>query len=51
VGIVHYVAVHRYRPPQAFVDAVFACPPTGTVAYLKARLDNGGRVLVEAARG
>lgn len=51
VGIVHYVAAHRYRPPQAFVDAVLACPPTGTAAYLKALLDNGGRVLVEAASG
>lgn len=22
----HYVSVHRYRPPQPFIDAVLACP-------------------------
>ena len=29
----HYVSVHRYRPPAAFVDAVMDCPLPGTIEY------------------
>jgi len=46
VGIVHYIAAHRYRPPQQFVDAVLACPPMRSMQYHKALLANGGRSLV-----
>jgi hypothetical protein len=46
VGIVHYVAAHRYRPPQVFVEAVLACPLIDTMDYKKAILANGGRSLV-----
>ncbi|WP_431286251.1 hypothetical protein [Roseateles chitinivorans] len=46
VGIVHYIAAHRYLPPQVFIDAVLACPPMRSMPYHKALLANGGRVLV-----
>lgn len=45
-GIAHYVATHRYRPPQVFVDAVLACPPMRSMAYMKALLATGGKELV-----
>lgn len=35
-GLLHYVRMHGYRPPQAFVDAVMACPPCDSPAYLEA---------------
>jgi len=44
--IVHYIAAHRYKPPQVFVDAVIACPEMNSMAYKKAILFNGGRPLV-----
>ena len=31
--IAHYVERHEYAPPQAFVDAVLACPLPGTPEY------------------
>ena len=44
--IVHYIAAHRYKPPQVFVDAVMACPTMNSMDYKKAVLANGGRPLV-----
>jgi hypothetical protein len=44
--IVHYIAAHRYKPPQVFIDAVMACPEMNSMAYKKAILANGGRPLV-----
>ncbi|MBN2313832.1 MAG: hypothetical protein JXM79_07870 [Sedimentisphaerales bacterium] len=44
--IVHYIAAHRYKPPQVFVDAVMTCPEMNSMDYKKALLANGGRSLV-----
>jgi hypothetical protein len=44
--IVHYIAAHRYKPPQVFVDAVMDCPAMNSMDYKKAILANGGRPLV-----
>jgi len=30
--VYHYVAIHHYRPPQSFVDAVLKCPEKGSTA-------------------
>lgn len=46
VAIVHYVAAHRYLPPQIFVDAILACPAMNSMEYKRALLANGGRSLV-----
>jgi hypothetical protein len=48
IGIVHYVAAHWYRPPQIFIDAVLACPPTKSMNYEKALLANDGLNLMRA---
>ncbi|WP_386070946.1 hypothetical protein ACFJIW_09910 [Tahibacter sp. UC22_41] len=48
-GIVHYVSVHWYRPPEVFVDAVLACPPMRSTGYRQALLVNGGRRLIAGA--
>src|SRR5690349_2564538 len=34
--ISHYVDVHRYCPPAAFVQAVLACPAPGSAEYASA---------------
>jgi len=47
VAIIHYIAAHRYLPPQVFIDAVVACPPMRSMEYKKALLSNGGRSLVK----
>lgn len=31
--IAHYVEAHGYKPPDAFVRAVMACPPQGSREY------------------
>ena len=31
--VIHYVEAHQYSPPQAFIDAVMACPLPGTPEY------------------
>ncbi|MCB9602954.1 MAG: hypothetical protein H6720_21775 [Sandaracinus sp.] len=41
VTIVHYIDAHGYRPPDAFVDAVRACPPMRSMAYLRALRAHG----------
>jgi hypothetical protein len=33
--ILHAIDSHEYCPPKAFQDAVLACPPMRSVAYLK----------------
>ena len=43
---VHYIAAHRYKPPQVFVDAVMNCPEMNSMEYKKAFLANGGRPLI-----
>lgn len=47
VGIVHYIAVHWYKPPEIFIQAVMACPDMNSMEYKKAILANGGRELVK----
>jgi hypothetical protein len=47
VGVVHYIAAHWYLPPQAFIQAVLACPPMRSLEYHKALLANGGRNLIK----
>jgi hypothetical protein len=39
--IYHYVAVHSYRPPDEFINAVLAGPLAGTKEY-DARIRQGG---------
>lgn len=34
--ILHYICRHRYRPPDAFCDAVLRCPAIGSRAYFEA---------------
>jgi hypothetical protein len=34
--VIHYIVCHGYRPPPDFVDAVLACPPLSSAAYLRA---------------
>jgi|SRR5579859_2855353 len=42
-GIVHYVEAHRYRPPDAFIDAVLASADYGSPAfYADLERANGG---------
>lgn len=48
-GIVHYMNVHEYAPPEEFCLAVLACPSMQTMEYRKALLANGGRVLMKAS--
>ena len=36
--IVHYMSAHRYRPPEAFCDAVLRCADLGSMGYMKAFL-------------
>ncbi|WP_375771213.1 hypothetical protein NR798_10020 [Archangium gephyra] len=33
--IVHYIADHGYRPPDAFIEAVLACPAQGSPEYFE----------------
>ncbi len=34
--ILHYTDAHEYSPPPEFGEAVLACPPMRSIAYLKA---------------
>jgi hypothetical protein len=49
--VVHYMNAHGYQPPAVFCSAVLACPEMRSMAYLRAILKNGGRELVQEARG
>jgi hypothetical protein len=31
--VIHYVEAHGYTPPDAFIQAVLACPPQGSREY------------------
>jgi hypothetical protein len=44
--IVHYMNAHGYNPPSHFCQCVLDCPPMNSMAYRKAILANGGRVLI-----
>lgn len=35
-GIAHFIAAHWYQPPQVFIDAVMACPPTRGIEFRRA---------------
>jgi hypothetical protein len=37
-GILHYIEVHDYLPPEVFRRAVVECPPMGSKAYFAALL-------------
>ncbi len=45
----HYVACHRYRPPEEFIEAVLACPPVESMAFKKQLLACGGRALLDSS--
>ncbi|HRH44635.1 MAG TPA: hypothetical protein PKY82_23565 [Pyrinomonadaceae bacterium] len=45
--ITHYINNHFYLPPREFIEAVYVCPPQGSMEYLKKMLENGGRELVK----
>jgi hypothetical protein len=49
-AIVHYVAVHWYKPPAIFIEAVLACPEMRSMEYKKAILQNGSRGLVQSIK-
>jgi len=34
--VYHYIVTHRYRPPDAFCDAVLQCPAIGSRTYFEA---------------
>ena len=44
--ILHYMDTHDYQPPPEFCQAVLACPPVTSAAYLEAVAANGGGVLL-----
>ena len=46
-AIVHYIASHRYLPPEIFIEAVLACPEMKSMEYKKQLLLNGGKVLLQ----
>ncbi len=45
IGIPHYVAAHRYRPPTEFIEAVTRCPEYGSIAYEAALKEANGGVV------
>lgn len=48
IMIVHYIDAHAYLPPEPFVEALLACPPMRSVAYLKMLHDLGVRAKLDA---
>ncbi len=48
--LVHYVDAHHYRPPDEFLGAARACPPTASMDYKRALLAAGGRALLPKKR-
>jgi hypothetical protein len=44
--VLHYIAAHRYHPPAEFEDAVLACPPMETAAYMRAVRANAPATLL-----
>ena len=49
-AIIHYIGVHRYLPPEAFLEAVHLCPDPNSMAYKKAVLENGGREVIRKSK-
>lgn len=45
--VLHYIRDHDYAPPDEFLEAVMACPPMGSKAYLRALEDAGGHALIK----
>lgn len=45
VGVTHYVAVHAYRPPLEFIEAVMRCPEYGSPAFEAALTEANAGVL------
>jgi hypothetical protein len=50
-GILHYLDLHEYAPPDAFARAVMACPPMRSLAYLKTLRANAPQGLVRERHG
>ena len=48
VTIAHYIAAHRYLPPDDFIRPVEACPPQRGAPYLQLLLKSGGRAWLTA---
>ncbi|HJK89168.1 MAG TPA: hypothetical protein RMH85_01925 [Polyangiaceae bacterium LLY-WYZ-15_(1-7)] len=44
--VAHSIDAHAYRPPDVFLEALRACPPTRSIAYRRALLASGGRTLL-----
>ena len=44
--ILHYMDAHAYQPPPEFCQAVLACPPVPSTAYLEDVAANGGGILL-----
>ena len=45
-GIAHYIACHRYVPPEEFMRAVLECPDVRSMAFKKLLLSCGGGILL-----
>ncbi len=45
-GIAHYIACHRYVPPEEFMQAVLECPDVRSMAFKKLLLSCGGGMLL-----
>lgn len=43
--ILHYIAAHRYRPPEQFILAVMSCPPIHSMEYKKQLLKTAVRFM------
>lgn len=48
--VLHYVAAHAYRPPDAFQEAVMRCPDPAGNEYRRQFLDAGGRALLASRK-
>ncbi len=44
--IAHCIDAHEYAPPVEFQEAVMNCPPMRSMAYRRAILRNGPKVLI-----
>jgi len=34
-GIIHYIRVHEYKPPEVFINAVLDCPPQDSLEFFE----------------
>lgn len=44
--ILHYIAAHRYLPPEEFIESVLRSPLTRTMEYKQLLLKSGGGLLL-----